>query len=91
MSISSATAVPASADKRPRLALLLALLAIPGARSRGPCRWADSGSACRSRRPRSSRAPGRRRRRPRGPAWSAAAVVLAAATILFWALDRRRG
>jgi len=31
MSISSATAVPASADKRPRLALLLALLAIPGA------------------------------------------------------------
>ena len=30
MSISSATAVPASADKRPRLALLLALLAIPG-------------------------------------------------------------
>ena len=31
MSISFATAVPASADKRPRLALLLALLAIPGA------------------------------------------------------------
>ena len=30
MSVSSATAVPASADKRPRLALLLALLAIPG-------------------------------------------------------------